>query len=81
MQEAMAVARVYNQGAGGRRQSTRHHVEMYSAAHRSKDFSSPWTAGKINLAPAQFKSQYIRNPSRNQYRNFMRVKSPYKKPR
>ena len=77
----MAAKGLSSRSAGGRRQSTRHHIEMYAGAHRAKDFSSPWTAGKINLSPAQFKSQYVRNPLRNQYRNFMRVKSPYKKPR
>jgi hypothetical protein len=65
--------------SGGRRASTRHHIELYSAAHRAKDFSSPYTAGPINLAPAQFGSQYVRNPARNAYRNFMRAKTPYKK--
>jgi hypothetical protein len=65
----------------GRRQPTRHHVQLSSAAHQIKGFSSPYTAGPINLASAQFGSQYVRNPSRNQYRRFMRVKSPYSKPR
>ena len=70
---------IYQRGAKGRRQPTRHHIETFAASHRSADFSSPYTSGLNNLAPAQFQSQYVRNPLRNQYRNFMRVKTPYKR--
>lgn len=65
--------------SAGRRASTRHHIESSSAAHQIKGFSNPYTAGKINLSPVQFGSQYVRNPLRNQYRNFMKVKSPYRR--
>jgi hypothetical protein len=34
-----------------------------------------------NLASAQFHGMYVRNPIRNQYRQFMRVKSAYQKRR
>jgi hypothetical protein len=67
--------------ARGRRQSPRHHVETSAASHRAADFSSPYTAGPINLSSAQFKDQYVRNPSRNAYMRFMRAKSPYKRSR
>jgi hypothetical protein len=52
---------------------------LSSAAHQAKGFSNPYTAGPINLSAAQFGSQYVRNPLRNQYRRFMQVKSPYRK--
>ena len=54
---------------------------MFSASHRADDTSSPFTSGAINLSAAQFGSQYVRNPVRNQYRRFMRAKTPYARPR
>jgi hypothetical protein len=68
--------------AAPRRQPPRHHIETHAASHRAPDFSSPYTAGPINLAPAQFKDVYQHNnPIRNQYRKFMRVKTPYSRAR
>lgn len=65
-----------------RRQPAAHHIQMSAGAHRADDISSPFTSGKINLASAQFKGMYQRNnPLRNVYRNFMRMKSPYRKPK
>jgi hypothetical protein len=53
-----------------------------SAAHRSDDFASPFTAGSSNnLSPEQFHGMYVRNQQRNQYRSFMRAKSPYRRSR
>jgi hypothetical protein len=67
--------------SSARRQSMRHHIQTSAGAHRAADFSSPFTAGKINLSPAQFTGMYVRNPLRNVYNRFMRAKSPYRKPR
>lgn len=60
-----------------RRQSPRHHIEMYSASHRARDVSDPFPP----LSSKQFPALYIHNPIKNQYRNYMRSKSAYRKPR
>jgi hypothetical protein len=65
--------------ASQRRRPTRHNIVTYSGTHRADDVSSPFTSGMINLAPAQFHGMYVRNPARNQYRRFMRAKSPYRR--
>ena len=47
---------------------------MSSATHMTKPVSDPFPP----LSSKQFPSLYVRNPIRNQYRHFMRVKSPYR---
>lgn len=60
-----------------RRQPPRHHVIMSAAAHSTAPVSDPFPP----ISNKQFPSLYIRNPINNQYRRFMRVKSPYRKGR
>lgn len=65
-----------------KRRPTRHNMSTDIARHHDLDMSSPFTSGSMNnLAPAQFHGMYVRNPIRNQYRKFMKVKSAYQKRR
>ena len=60
-----------------RRQSPRHHIVMSAAAHDMRPVDDPFPP----ISSKQFPSMYIRSPMKNQYRNYMRTKAPYKKPR
>lgn len=61
-----------------RRQPTRHHIELASAVHRKRDVTDPFPP----ISSKQFPAMYSRNnPIKNQYRNYMRMKSPYVKSR
>jgi hypothetical protein len=57
-----------------RRQGVRHHIETYSASHQVKPVSDPFPP----MSSAQFPALYTRNPIKNQYRRFMRAKTPTK---
>jgi hypothetical protein len=56
-----------------RRQGVRHHIEASAAAHRARDVSDPFPP----LSNKQFPAFYVRNPIKNQYRRYMRAKTPY----
>jgi hypothetical protein len=58
-----------------RRQAPRHHVETSAASHQHHDVDDPFPP----LSSKQFPSLYVRNPVKNQYRNYMRSKSAYRK--
>lgn len=58
-----------------RRQSPRHHIEMSAALHDTRPVEDPFPP----LSSKQFPALYQRNPIKNQYRQFMRAKSPYRK--
>jgi hypothetical protein len=49
---------------------------MNAAAHQHKPVNDPFPP----ISSKQFPALYTRNPIRNQYRQFMRSKSAYKKP-
>lgn len=56
-----------------RRQGVRHHIETFSAAHQVKPVSDPFPP----ISNTQFPAMYQRNnPIKNQYRRYMRAKSP-----
>ena len=57
-----------------RRQPGRHHIETFAASHQIKAVDDPFAP----LSSKQFPALYVRNPIRNQYRRFMRAKSPTK---
>jgi hypothetical protein len=58
-----------------RRSSPRHHIETSAAAHQHKQVSDPFPP----LSSKQFPALYVRDPIKNQYRQFMRAKSAYRK--
>ena len=60
-----------------RRTPSRHHIVMSSAAHQHRDVDDPFGP----LSNAQFPAMYTRNPLKNVYRNYMRSKTAYGKPR
>jgi len=66
---------MYRGEARPRRQSPRHHIETYSAAHQHHDVDDPFPP----LSSRQFPALYVRNPIKNQYRSYMRAKSAYRK--
>ena len=60
-----------------RRQPVRHHVSLHAGAHSALPVDDPFGA----ISSSQFPAMYIRNPIRNQYRRYMRAKTPYMKQR
>jgi len=52
----------------------RHHIETSAAAHKAKDVSDPFPA----LSNKQFPAFYVHDPVKNQYRRYMRTKTPTK---
>ena len=57
---------------------------MTSAAKtRSDDFSNPFKPTPISstISSKQFPALYVRSPLKRQYRNFMRIKTPYTRTR
>ena len=60
-----------------RRQPTRHHISMYSGAHQKHTVEDPFPP----ISTKQFPALYVRSPVTNQYRRYMRIKSPYVKAR
>ena len=58
-----------------RREPTRHHIVMSSAAHQHRDVDDPFPP----LSNSQFPSLYIHSPIKNLYREYMRSKSGYTK--
>ena len=60
-----------------RRQPSRHHVTMAAAKHDTRPVTDPFPP----LSSKQFPAFYTRSPTKNAYRSFMRMKSPYSKPK
>jgi len=58
-----------------RRQSTRHHIETFAAAHHTHTVDDPFPP----LSNKQFPALYTHDPVKNQYRRFMRSKSAFRK--
>jgi hypothetical protein len=58
-----------------RRSSPRHHIETSAAAHQHKPVNDPFPP----LSNKQFPAMYQHDPIKNQYRQFMRSKSAYRK--
>ena len=58
-----------------RRQPSRHHIVMWSASHDSRPVDDPFPP----ISSKQFPAMYIRSPMKNQYRAYMRMKTPYTK--
>ena len=58
-----------------RRQPVRHHVSLHAGADSTQPVLDPFGP----ISSKQFPSMYIRNPIRNQYRRYMRAKTPYTK--
>jgi len=71
----MAPVSGYRGEVRPRRQSTRHHIEMHAASHRSGKPSDPFPP----ISTKQFPALYTRSPMKNQYRSYMRAKTPYHK--
>lgn len=57
-----------------RRQGVRHHIETFAATHQQHHPTDPFPP----LSNKQFPAMYSRNPIKNQYRRYMRAKSPTK---
>ena len=68
----------------GRRQPAMHHRTTSAASHRANDTANPFNTQK-GILGKQFNTGmpglkiYVRNPITRQYRNYMRVKTPYKR--
>lgn len=60
-----------------RRQPTRHHITMNAASHDPRPTDDPFPP----ISTKQFPAFYVRSPVKNQYRRYMRMKSPYSKPK
>jgi len=58
-----------------RRQPPRHHVETNAAAHQHKQVNDPFPP----VSNKQFPAMYQHDPIKNQYRRYMRSKSPYRR--
>jgi hypothetical protein len=58
-----------------RRQPTRHHIVIWSASHSHQPVSDPFPP----MSSKQFPALYTRNPQKNVYRSYMRMKTPYTK--
>ena len=58
-----------------RRQPSRHHISLYAGAHKTDEVNDPFPP----FNSSQFPAFYTRNPIRNQYRRYMRMKTPYTK--
>jgi hypothetical protein len=56
-----------------RRQPSRHHISTFASAHKPRDVSDPFAP----ISSKQFPALYTRSPVKNQYRRYMRAKSPY----
>jgi hypothetical protein len=50
---------------------------MSAASHRLHDVTDPFPP----ISSKEFPALYVRSPVKNQYRNYMRQKSPYQKAR
>lgn len=57
-----------------RRQGVRHHIETFAGAHHQAKPTDPFPP----LSSKQFPAMYQHDPIKNQYRRFMRAKSPTK---
>jgi hypothetical protein len=55
-----------------RRQPPRHHIETSAALHDTRPVDDPFPP----LSNKQFPALYVRDPIKNQYRRYMRAKSP-----
>ena len=62
-----------------RQPAGRRHIMTSAAKTRSDDFSNPFksTPTVSTLSSKQFPALYVRSPLKRQYRNFMRMKTPY----
>ena len=58
-----------------RRQPSRHHIVMSSAAHDYRPVDDPFPP----ISSKQFPAMYTRSPMKNAYRSYMRAKTPYTK--
>jgi hypothetical protein len=70
------VASEYRGESRPRRQASRHHVTLAAAKHDTRPVNDPFPP----MSSKQFPAFYQRNPQKNQYRSYMRMKSPYSKP-
>jgi hypothetical protein len=55
-----------------RRQGTRHHIETSASAHMAQDVSDPFPP----ISNKQFPAFYVHDPVKQQYRRYMRAKTP-----
>ena len=68
------MSSVYRGESRPRRQGTRHHIETSAAVHHTHSPDDPFPP----LSNKQFPSFYQHDPVKNQYRRYMRAKSPTK---
>jgi len=60
-----------------RRQPVQHHIVTNAATHISRPVEDPFPP----ISNTQFPQLYIRSPTKNAYRSYMRMKSPYSRQR